>query len=185
MVAYARALQHWAEQNNLPAGVEPCLLVKSILELREEVKWYLSLTDEEVFWGMALHKKEEEDSPQTLCATDISKAHCTPEPAPEGRAPKFLGCERVLHPSQPVVAAREIPQPARTPRLKVGSSQLQNDTDKTANLPSKDPYSTSSLPVDTSRGACAATNPATWLLWSDGLFVYSRTCGGGPRNTHR
>ena len=32
--------------------------------------------------------------------------------------------EKVLHPSQPVVAAREIPQMTRTPRLKVGSSQL-------------------------------------------------------------
>ena len=52
-----------AEQNNLPAGGEPRLLAKSILELREEVKWYLSFTDEEVFWGVALPKKEEEDSP--------------------------------------------------------------------------------------------------------------------------
>ena len=73
---------------------------------------------------MALPKKEEEDSLQTLCATDVSKAHCVPEPAPEGRVPKFLGWERVLHPSQPVVATEEIPQPTRTLRLKVGSNQL-------------------------------------------------------------
>ena len=124
MVAYARALQHWAEQNNLPAGGEPCLLVKSVLELREEVKWYLSFTDEEVFQGVALPEKDKEDSPQTLCATDVSKAHCTPQPAQEGRVPKFLGWERVLHLSQPVVATREIPQLTRTLRLKVGSSQL-------------------------------------------------------------
>ena len=51
VVAYVRALQLWVEQNNLPAGGEPCLLAKSILELREEVKWYLSFTDEEVFGG--------------------------------------------------------------------------------------------------------------------------------------
>ena len=51
VVAYARALHHWAEQNNLPAGGELQLLAKSILELREEVKWYLSYTDEGVFWG--------------------------------------------------------------------------------------------------------------------------------------
>ena len=124
VVAYARALQHWAEQNNLPAGGEPCLLVRSILELREEVKWYLSFTDEEVFWGVAFPKEEEEDSPQTPCTTDLSKAHCTPEPVPEGRAPKFLGWEKVLHPSWSVVATGDIPQLTRTPRLKVGSSQL-------------------------------------------------------------
>ena len=88
------------------------------------MKWYLSFTDEEVFWGVALPKKEEEDSLQTLCTTDVSKTHHVPEPAPEGRAPKFLGWEKVLHPSQPVVAPREIPQLTRTPRLKGGSSQL-------------------------------------------------------------
>ena len=119
VVAYARVLQHWAEQNNLPAGGEPCLLA-SILELREVVKWYLSLTDEEVFWGVALPKKEE-DSLQTPCTT---RAHCMPESVLEGRAPKFLGWEKVLHPSQPVVAAGDIPQLTRTLRLKVGSSQL-------------------------------------------------------------
>ena len=98
--------------------------MKSILELREEVKWYLFISEEEVFWGVALPKKEEEDSLHTLCAADISKTHCAPEPAPEGRDPKFLGWEKVLHPSQPVVATGEITQLTRTLRLKVGSNQL-------------------------------------------------------------
>ena len=51
MVAYARALQHWVEQNNLPAGGEPHLLVQSVLELREEEKWYLSFTNEKGLLG--------------------------------------------------------------------------------------------------------------------------------------
>ena len=38
VVVYARALQHWAEQNNLPAKGDPHLLVRSVLELREEVR---------------------------------------------------------------------------------------------------------------------------------------------------
>ena len=49
VVAYTRALQYWVEQNDLPTGGEPHLLVESVLELREEVKWYLTFTDEEVF----------------------------------------------------------------------------------------------------------------------------------------
>ena len=49
VVAYARALQYWAEQNDLPTGGELHLLAKGVLELREEVKWYLTFTDEEVF----------------------------------------------------------------------------------------------------------------------------------------
>ena len=49
VVAYARALQHWAEEINLPAGGGPHLLAEGVKELREEVKWYLSFSDEEVF----------------------------------------------------------------------------------------------------------------------------------------
>ena len=56
-------------------------------------------------------------------AADISKAPHVPEPPPEERVPKFLGWEKVLHPSQPVVATGEIPQPTKTSRPKVGSSQ--------------------------------------------------------------
>ena len=57
------------------------------------MKWCLSFTDEEVFWGVALPKKEEEESLQTLLTAEV-------------------------------VAAGEIPQPTKTSRLKVGSSQL-------------------------------------------------------------
>ena len=95
-----------------------------MLELREGVKWYLSFTDGEIFWGVALPEKEEEKSLQTLFAADIPKAHCALEPAPEERAPKFLGWEKVLHPSQPVVAVREIPQPTKVSRQEAGSHQL-------------------------------------------------------------
>ena len=124
VVAYPRALQHWAEQNNLPAGGEPHLLAKSTLELREEVKWYLSFTDEEIFQGVALPEKEEEESPKTLSTADVPNTPCVLEPSPEERAPKFLGWEKVLHPSQPVVATGEIPQPTEVSRPKVGSHQL-------------------------------------------------------------
>ena len=98
VVAYARALQHWAEEINLPAGGGPHLLAESMKELREEVKWYLSFSDEEVFWGVALPKKEEDQSPKTLSA-NVPKAPCVPESTMERRSLKFLGWEKVLHPS--------------------------------------------------------------------------------------
>ena len=94
-------------QLNPEAGIPAIQLVGP--ETTKEVKWNLSFTDEEVFHGVALHEKEKEGSLQTLCATHVSKAHCAPDPALEGRAPKFLGWEKVLHLSQPVVAAGEIP----------------------------------------------------------------------------
>ena len=49
VVAYSRALQYWAEQNDLPTEGELHLLAKRVLELRKEVKWYLTFTNEEVF----------------------------------------------------------------------------------------------------------------------------------------
>ena len=49
VVAYARALQHWAEKIDPLAGGRPCLLAESVKELREEVKCYLSFSNEEVF----------------------------------------------------------------------------------------------------------------------------------------
>ena len=90
-MVYARGLQYWAEQNNPPARGEPCLLVRSVLELREEVRWYLSFTNEEVFKGVALPKEEEEESPWTPGPTNLPKAPCMPEPVLEGRAPEFMG----------------------------------------------------------------------------------------------
>ena len=95
MVAYARVLQHWVEWNNLPTGGESHLLARSILELRKEVEWYLSFTDEAVFWGVVFPKEEEEDSPQTP-STANPEAHCMSEPVPEKKVPKFVGWEKVL-----------------------------------------------------------------------------------------
>ena len=88
-VAYARDLQHWVEENNLPAGGEPQLLAEHVMELREEVKWYLSFTNE-VFQGVVLPKEEEDESPKTLSA-DISKAPMCHSQPPKGGAQNFFG----------------------------------------------------------------------------------------------
>ena len=83
VVVYARALQYWVEQNDLPTGGEPCLLAKGILELREEVKWYLTFTDEEVFRGVAIPEEYEEKSLTTPSPTNVSKTPPVPEPQPK------------------------------------------------------------------------------------------------------
>ena len=54
MVAYAQALQFWAEKANLPTWGQPCLLVGSVLELREEMKHYVFFPDEAICNGVAL-----------------------------------------------------------------------------------------------------------------------------------
>ena len=54
MVAYAQSLQFWVKKANLPTQGLPCLLVGSVVELREGMKCYVSFSDEDVFSGMAL-----------------------------------------------------------------------------------------------------------------------------------
>ena len=70
MVAYAQALQFWVEKANLPTQGQPCLLVGSVLELREEMKHYVSFPDEAIFSGMAL--PEEPSTTQSEEATPKS-----------------------------------------------------------------------------------------------------------------
>ena len=91
VVAYARALQYWAEQNDLPTGGESPLLSKSVLELREEVKWNLTFSNEEIFQGEAIPEADEERSSTTPSPTNIPKTPPVPEPQPKGRTPKFVG----------------------------------------------------------------------------------------------
>ena len=96
------------------------MLAEGVKELREEVKRYLSFSDEEVFWGVVLPEKEEEQKLKTLSANSPS----VPESTKERRGPKFLGWEEVLHPSQPVMATGEIPQTSKTSKPRVGPIQL-------------------------------------------------------------
>ena len=172
VVAYARALQHWAEKIDLPAGGRPCLLAKSVKELREEVKCYLSFSNEEVFQGVALPKKEDDQSLETP-STNVPKTPCAPELAMERRGPKFLGWEKILHPSQPVVATGEISQPSRSLRPRGGPIQLPQAG------PAKPPAPLSETPIPskpcwgvqviisclTSLLHCAA------LQWSNSLYT--------------
>ena len=61
-VAYAHALQYWAEKTDLPTGEKPHLLAASVKELQEEMRCYLSFSDKEVFEGVT---SLEEDINQT------------------------------------------------------------------------------------------------------------------------
>ena len=129
-VAYAQALQFWAEKVDLPTGGRPRLLVESVKEFQEEMRFYPSFLDKEVFKGMVLPEETsaiptEEANPQSARATpagtpeEEATVGMAREPAAEKRPlNKFPGWEKVLHPSQPVVAARQIPHLLRGPRLR-------------------------------------------------------------------
>ena len=113
-VAYARALQYWAEQNNLPTGGESHLLAEGVQEVREETKWYLTFTNEEVFHEVAVLEVEEEGVSATPSPANAPQTTLMPKPRSQERSPQFIGWKKVLHPSQLVVAAGEMLQPTQT-----------------------------------------------------------------------
>ena len=82
MVAYAQALQYWAEKTDPPAGRRPCLLAESVKELGEELRCYLSFSDEEVLKGII---PLEETSAIPTEEADPQSA-ITPARTPEGKA---------------------------------------------------------------------------------------------------
>ena len=70
-VAYARALQYYAERSDLQQRGQPCLLAESVVELIEEIGFYLAFQDEEVFRGLDLPK--EEDAHPVIAAAAITE----------------------------------------------------------------------------------------------------------------
>ena len=119
MVTYAQALQDWVEKTDLPTGGKQYLLAESVKELQEEMKCYLS-SDKEVFKGVTLPEEMsanpvKEAKPHSVAtmpaiAPEVqATTKAAGEPAAERKSPKFPSWEKVLHPSQPVVAAGQIP----------------------------------------------------------------------------
>ena len=120
-VVFAKALQFWAEKANLPIQGQPCLLAGSIVELTEEMKCYISFTDEDIFNGMAVLEESlvtqpKEATPKSAQPTQANSpvkeaiAEVTKEPTREEKPTnQFPGWEEVLHPSRPVVAAGQMP----------------------------------------------------------------------------
>ena len=91
------------------------------MELREEMKCYVSFTDEDVFSGVALPEESpitqtkeatpkgsqptQANSPIKEAATEVTK-----EPTREKKpVNQFPGWEKVLHPSRPLVTAGQVP----------------------------------------------------------------------------
>ena len=91
------------------------------MELREEMKCYVSFTDEDIFGGVALLEQPSITQPQkaapksaqpTQANSPVKEAiaKVTEEPTKKEKSPnQFPGWWEVLHPSRLVVVARQIP----------------------------------------------------------------------------
>ena len=179
MIAYARALQHWAEKINPPAGGRPHLLAKSMKELREEVKCYLSFSDEEVFQGVALPEEEKDQSAKTT-PTNVPKTPCVPELATEKGGPKFLGWDKILHPLQPVVTTGEISHPLRALRPRGGPIQFPwARPSKPPAPPTVDSHPIQTLLASMGVSSHPTNNTTVWLCRGDSLSMDTTAIGNG------
>ena len=175
-MAYTCALQNWAEKTDPPAGGRPRLLAESVRELREELGSYLHFSDKEVFRGLALPEEMslKEATPQSTSTGVVDEgtgAKVTGEPAGERRAPKFLGWEKILHPSRPVVATAEVPCLSRGPRAK-GRGNSMDPMCQIVQDPghsTKYPYPTETILASMRIGGCLTDNASMWLSRGDGL----------------
>ena len=70
ILAYAQALQYWAEKANLLVPCEPCLLAMSIHELRQQMRRYTTFRDHNVFEGLA-HRLPEVEVEEATKANPI------------------------------------------------------------------------------------------------------------------
>ena len=99
------------------------------------MRCYLSFSNKEVFEGVTPLK---EMSTEPAEKAETSSMATTPAGAPKVQAtmkasqksaakkksPKFPGWEKVLHPSQPVVAVGQLPHPSGSPEQKSHSWQM-------------------------------------------------------------
>ena len=82
-----------------------------MIELREEVKFYLSFMDEEVFEGVDLSEEDgEKPLASTTSATNTLGATAAERTLPTRKVtPAYAGWDTVLHPSRLVMATGEVP----------------------------------------------------------------------------
>ena len=107
-VAYAQALQFWAEKADLPSLGQPCLLVGSILELGEAIKCYVSFPDDAFFGSVALPDK----SLTTQLETTIPESA---QPASTNSPIEEAAVKVAEEEAAPVVRPLEGPSTSQTP----------------------------------------------------------------------
>ena len=166
------------EEINLPAGVGPHLLAESMKELREKVKWYLSFSDEEVFQGVPLPKKEEDQSPETLPA-DVPKTPCAPELATERRSPKFLGWEKFCIPLDQWWLLGKSPHHARPQGQEEDQPAPPGWTSKASSPSIEDSHPIQTLLASMGIGSHVDIDSTAWLCRGDSLSLDARAFGNG------
>ena len=160
------------------------------------MRCYLSFSNLDVFKGVALLEEKstiqtEEADPQSTRSTPASTPEeeatmrMAREPTVEKRNPnKFPGWEKVLHPSEPVVAAGQIPpiKRSKTEALQLGRRAGLNPSNRRTegdNHPTGTPF------ANTRVGSHLVSNAASQFSGSDGMPEDRPVSGRGLQGTPR
>ena len=73
-LAYAQAIQYWAEKSNLLMPGQTCLLARCVIELRRVMKPYVTFSDDAILDGAALQERSLEDQTGVTIARKIQQA---------------------------------------------------------------------------------------------------------------
>ena len=126
MIAYTHTIQYWVEKSDPPTGGQPCWLAKSVKELQEEMKCYLSFLDREVFEGVTLlegmpSSLVERAEPPGVTTVPAATSQEQPvketlqKPVKERKYSKFPRWEKSAAPILVCGGSRAAPHPSRNP----------------------------------------------------------------------
>ena len=114
-VAYVQALQFWAEKSNLPTLGQPCLLVRSILKLREVMEFYVSFPNDAILSSVALPEGFLEDQPETTISGSTQPASAD-SPIEEAAMEEATPVEEAAaEEASPIGRPQEEPNTSQTP----------------------------------------------------------------------
>ena len=163
VMAYARALWHWAEENNLPAGGGPCLLAESVMEFvggGEVVPLLL-------WWGgvQGSGPPQEEggwESKDPFCQHPWGTLHTRVNPRKERPEVFGVGESSTSIPSSG--GCWRDPPTIQGLEAKSGINSTPPEcTSKASGLPTEDSHPTQTLLASTGIGTHMATNSTMWL----------------------
>ena len=104
-VAYAQALQYWAEKANQPMPGQPHLLARCILELRRAMEPYIPFSDDAVLDGAASLEGSLEDLTRVTIPRNVplaSTGTSTEEESAEEQAPTEVATEEAAPTGKPL-----------------------------------------------------------------------------------
>ena len=115
MVTYVQVLQFWMEKSNLPTPGQPCLLVRSVLELREVMESHVSFPSDAILSGVTLPEGFLEDQLETTISgsTQPTSANSPIEEAAMEEATPVEGA--AMEEAAPIGRPWEEPSTSQTP----------------------------------------------------------------------